>query len=246
MQASLVAALFCIYHSMRLNRIVGGLNTPDAIKNWLRSSPNRVRAKDKNRPSISAVLILDTPRTLVTIASVGFVLGWSVYVFFIYIWDLDKVAGAQNSMNIMIFYGVSLWLAIAIYLKADIFDYYSDKEQTWTAIRQMIASVSNLFAGRPSEEDDEEYHSPIRPGPIINPPIPPLPSSHLTSHTTEMSHIGVNTPSDRSERKSLGNALLAEALRESIDARRKAIESDEQFVRALQMFHPDMHSSYNS
>ena len=243
LQASLVASLFCVYHSMRLNRIVGALVTPEAIKDWLRAPSSKIRSRDKNRPSVSTVLILDTPRTLVTMASVSFVMGWSIYVFFVYIYGLDHVAGSNASMNTMIFYACSLWFAIAVYLKADIFDYYTDREHTWLAIREMIAAVLGLFSGRGPDYDSEEDGYSM---PSTQRRSPPPPQAAAHSHNIHgAGHGWPPTPSEGSERKSLGNALLAEALRESIEARRRAIESDEQFVRALQMYQPDMHSSYH-
>ena len=76
MLASLMSALFCVIYALRLQRVLGSCFTADMTRAWLRAPPAKVWCRNKNRPSIATVLVLDTPRTLVGMSIVSFITGF--------------------------------------------------------------------------------------------------------------------------------------------------------------------------
>lgn len=233
--ATLLAGCLSVYYAMHLLRMLGRLVTAAKVKDWLRSPPERVRSRYKNRPSIAAVLILDTPRALVNTAAVTFIVALSIYVVFVFVNHLDLDAAPDDSRNVVIVYFVALWFCMALYTKADMFDYYTNRRRTWRDIVHVWATTVNLLGSRVSDHEDElpthssnEERSTIQTG-----GVQPLNGAESTIEGRQDPTI----PSTQEESpvSAIESSLMA-VLNEAIDARRRCLQADEQLVAALERY----------
>jgi hypothetical protein len=143
--ASLVSGCLSVYYAMHLMRTLGSLTTDKEIQAFLRAPVEKIKPEweDKNQPSLAAVLILDSPKSLVDLSVLAFLVGLSVYILFIWINKLDLDAGSGDSRNVFIFYIVTLWVCVGLYNKARLFNYYSQPETGSPFI--IIWSISRLL-----------------------------------------------------------------------------------------------------
>ena len=143
--ASLVAGCISVYYAMHLIRVLGALISEDEIKSWLVAPVHRIMPghDDKRQPSLAAVLILDTPKSLIDISVFAFLIGLSIYVLFVWVNKIDTEAGKSDSLNVFIVYIVTLWLCVALYHKAQVFDYYSESGSR----RKILCPIDLILSG---------------------------------------------------------------------------------------------------
>ena len=229
---SLISGLLSVYYAMHQLRILGKLITTESVKDWLRAPIERVFSRDKNRPSISAVLILDTPRGLVNISVVSFVIALSIYVVFVFVNKLDTDAGENDSRNVLITFFVSLWLCMALYSKANLFDYYAGRHRDWLDIVLMWISILEILSGDFTDPDEElPTHSVNKPNNSTR-----LDANGNLPAGSVLLRVGDGTSDDSERDKAVTTDYLKAVLDEAINARRRCLEADERFVKALELY----------
>lgn len=211
-------------------RILGRLVSPEKICDWLRAPPDRIQSRYKNRPAISSVLILDTPRALVNLAALAFIVALSIYIVFTYVNNLDTDAGPYDSRNVVIVYFVSLWFCLALYQKANIFERIAQKVEVEKDLRTAYDSVKGAFTGNYQDPEDNPSSIPemLRHRALSAPTKEAYPSSTRADKQYDTGNRPQGRPSNNTT-----ESTLAELLEQTIDARRKCIEADERFLKAL-------------
>ena len=241
---------------MKQLRILGALITAEDIRGWLRSPCEKIRCTEKNRPSIGAVLILDTPRMLVAMSAISYVVGLSIYLVCVYTTNLDSDAGPVNSRNAMVTYFVALWFCLALYTKADLFDWYTDRNRTWLEIMLTLATLRKLCLGKHERECEDELPTYI--GGTLFPPLHQPKIRQIPSDTIQESQARVSTSekqnpvpqmtaelrpdSPHTLASSLPTQLVTSTLNEAIESRKRCIAADERFLEALKGFRAHMAS----
>ena len=117
-----------IYYACVLQRIVGKRYKPDRIKDWLRLPPSRHddehETDDTVKASLSAVLIVSAPFSMVKVSIFSFLAGLAIYQGFTWTRGLDTSAGPLDSRNVfntfMITTGSCALFFLAVSLAKDV------------------------------------------------------------------------------------------------------------------------------
>ena len=249
---SLLSGCISVYYATNLLRILGRLTTKEKMKDWLRAPAGKVHCEEKNQPSLSAVLILDTTKWLVDMAVVTFVIALSIYIVFVYINKLDTEAGKGDSLKVMISYIAALSICFALYNKAQFFDYYTGQGETtlhqfdfWVdkygldqedkPLSSLFIMLRRVFAALANFQQFSMGQSPRdTPADVELQVAPPLrPNDCRMSPSTQRS-VGLKTPStDQSTpRGSVSDGSLTAILLAAAEAHRKCAEIDELLAQA--------------
>ena len=224
--ASLLSGCISVYYAMHQLRLLGRLVTRDKIIEWLRAPPQLVRCEDKNQPSLRAVLVLDTPRWLVDMAAVTFIVGLSVYTVLVYVNDLDTEAGSKDSRNVVIAYFFTLPFCMLLFSKAALFDYSTSPDRSWNAgfFWDKLEGIWRAIIGKfPSEEQDLEFQ---QPSPAQGQPVLPDIAAQVNETDVEhKEHMGPTMTIDES---------LVGLLQTVVESRRRAAEADERLAKAFE------------
>lgn len=114
---SLVSAIIAVYYASDQYRILGRQLNSEDVRIWLRNDKHsQIREKEaKSMPSIAAVLTISAPNMLLSASLNSFLLGFGIYLAFIWTRDLDSAAGNIGSREIFFTYVASLTVCYGIY-----------------------------------------------------------------------------------------------------------------------------------
>ena len=223
--ASLMSGVISVYYAMHQLRVLGQLITRDKIKKWLIAPSLSIRCEDKNQPSLRAILILDTPRSLVDMAAGAFILGLSIYVVFIFVDDLDIDAGPKDSRNVVIAYFFTLLFCLLLFRKAALFDYSMSADRPWNvgSFWDSLDDTWRAILGKlPLHADDSEGQQPppIRASLELRNDVPPAVPIIESSQSSETTNITDNS--------------LLDLVRMVVESRQRCAEADERLAKAFE------------
>ena len=145
--------------------------------------------------------------------------------------QLDLEAAWGDSRNVVIVYFVALWFCMALYRKADMFDYQSTSNVA--GYSSYVTSVLDLLGGQVLDHEDElPSHSSNddRSNPIGG-------KQPLDGEKSKESRQGFSVPSAQGKRPvPATESSLMEVLNEAIDAPRRCLHAEEQLVAALERY----------
>ena len=243
--ASILSGCASVYYAMKQVRLLGMLICPNDVKEWLRAPPKKIACVYKNYPSLRAVLILDTPRWLVGMAAIFFVIGLSIYVAFLYINNVGPQAGPEDTRNMLISYYAFLPICMAIYSKAELFDAYAEPELTRAILEKYNApKIIMSWFQMEMEHSDEVLGSVYRSDTNNTYPTAPLPvpSYNDAGNTTrptpdpvqEESYRAQPSPSPATESPQARQLSLLDALDRVAAAHRDCAEADKLLARVFE------------
>lgn len=218
--SSLLAGCASVYYAMSQLRTFGRLITAKDVRVWLQLNENR-----KNVPSPLAVIVLDTPRGLVDMAAISFILGLSIYVIFVFVNNLDVNAGKNDSRNIMIAYFVSMYFAVTLYGRSMLFESHAGPLSFWMMLAPSLKFEPEAMSQKAADQDVDPEQ-----GDGNSPNLPQWRTQKDTS--IHMASMPSSTP--KAEALDAERSALVAALQETITARRNCLEVDERLLNVLE------------
>ncbi|MCJ1389923.1 hypothetical protein MMC18_002780 [Xylographa bjoerkii] len=232
---SLLSGCASVYYAMVQMRLLGPLTSEEKVHKWLLAPAESIKCRDKRQPSVRAVLIIDTPKWLVGMAAITFVIGLSIYIVFVYVNNVDPLAGPKDDRNILIAYFCLFPICGFLYLKAELFEYYVNQN----IIRLFLVDfVTYLFRGQRNEGERYDSHRPAHwfsTGTSHQSPTHDMdqvnlpPAAHIRTPTKffVLQPPTINTPS---------HAQLVDMLSQAVVAHRQCAEADEQLAMAFERY----------
>ena len=162
--SSLVTAILAVYYAGNLVWKVGRLFSGSEIRGWIRGSDQGILdnlggEQDGSSmlqmlaPSLSSVLIVSAPGLLLSVSVLFLLLGFGIYLGFVWTRALDTESGSKDSRSVFIVYLVILSVFYVMYSLSDIVQDYG----TGVTVGDIITkSVENLRTEWPKFVDARE------------------------------------------------------------------------------------------
>ncbi|KAE9374319.1 hypothetical protein N431DRAFT_503200 [Stipitochalara longipes BDJ] len=115
---SLISAIISVYYASAQYRILGRLLNGNEVKKWIRNDPH---SRDNRNhygefmPSPTAVLTISAPNMLLSASLNSVLLGFGVYLAYVWTRHLDAEASSNDSRAVFITFVVSLTVCYAVY-----------------------------------------------------------------------------------------------------------------------------------
>jgi hypothetical protein len=106
-----------VYYSSNQYQVLVRCVTAEQIKSWIRGRPafQRKRKRPDNMPSVSSVLTISAPNVLLSASVYAFVVGYGLYLGFIWTEDLDGDAAPGDSRRVFITFLVVASVCYSVY-----------------------------------------------------------------------------------------------------------------------------------
>ncbi|KAL2015782.1 hypothetical protein VTK56DRAFT_4835 [Thermocarpiscus australiensis] len=117
---SLASSIISVYYAVRQYRTFSRFLEPADIRRWIRRNRKFTRAGPAEQhgdllPSAASVLTVSAPSALLSASAYSFLAGMGIYLLFVWIWELDEVAGQGDSKAIFITYVVAVGVCYLLY-----------------------------------------------------------------------------------------------------------------------------------
>ncbi|KAI5460309.1 hypothetical protein BGZ63DRAFT_404783 [Mariannaea sp. PMI_226] len=123
-------------------QVLGLCLTSEEIKRWITGEGTtneweRERVNPRGLPSIASVLAISAPSALLSASVHAFLVGFGVYLGFVWTSDLDKLASPSDSKAVFLTYVVSVGVCYSFYALSNVVAFGQNEESEFVLLRRL-------------------------------------------------------------------------------------------------------------